>query len=156
MGDDEQREIRWIGRAGTASGCVGLALAWLGLWAAGDGVLPMNVLGAIFLWGAGSLVGWIGAAARSPGRASVIGTIAVGLPAVFLVSPSQWVLQQAWLVAGFAATGSILAQVGAVASGTAACGHERPHRIQFTMRQILIFFIPVAVYCGCLHALMRK
>jgi hypothetical protein len=61
-----------------------------------------------------------------------------------------------WRVAGLASLGSVICQVGAVASGTAACGTRQPEKIQFTVQQFLMFFIPVAIYFGYLRTLMQK
>ena len=162
MTDDERRESRWIGMAGFAGGLAGLVLGVIGLWAArqrealtgGPDGLIAGAIGAAIL---GYTVGMIGAAARTPNRAGLVGACVVGLPTLLWCSTQHELIEaQLWRFAGFASLGSILCQVGAVASGTAACGTKQPEKIQFTVRQFLMFFIPVAIYFGYLSTLMRQ
>jgi hypothetical protein len=160
MTDDERRESRWIGRAGFAGGLAGLALGVIGLWAASQHDPLMgrpdiaNAIGTAIL---GYTIGMIGAAARTPNRANFVGACVVGLPTLLWCSNQlEPIAAQLWRFAGLASLGSILCQVGAVASGTAACGTRQPEKIQFTVRQFLMFFIPVAIYFGYLSTLMRK
>jgi hypothetical protein len=161
MTDDERREARWIGRAQFAAGLVGAMLSGIGFWAAGQRDVPKAGVEALFagvLVGVfpGYVIGMIGAAARTPGRASLVGACLVGLPMLLWGEYREPISVQLWRIAGFAALGSILCQVGAVASGTAACGTKQPEKIQFTVRQFLVFFIPVAIYFGYLRTLMQK
>lgn len=160
MNDGEPRETKWIDRAGFAGALAGVVLGAIGLWAAEPenapaGRLPALAAGAFIGVFPGYVVGMIGAAARTPNRAGLVGACLVGLPALLWTckEPTGSHLDQ---MVGLAALGSIVCQVGAVASGTAACGAKRPEKIQFTVRQLLTFFIPVAVYFGYVSTLMRK
>ncbi len=160
MNDGERRESKWIDRAGFAGALAGVVLGAIGLWAAEPenapaGRLPALAAGAFAGVFPGYIVGMIGTAARTPNRASLVGACLVGLPAL-LWNCREPTINHLEQVVGFAALGSIVCQVGAVASGTAACGTRQPEKIQFTTKQLLMFFIPVAIYFGYVSTLMRK
>ncbi|MFZ1936798.1 MAG: hypothetical protein WCB27_00910 [Thermoguttaceae bacterium] len=163
MNDGERRECKWIGKAGFAGGLATFVLGGIGFFvlARVKGPTELSDLRAVVgsaLAAAipGSVIGMIGTAARTPGRASLVGACLVGLPMLLWGEYREPISAQLWRIAGFAALGSILCQVGAVASGTAACGTRQPEKIQFTVRQFLMFFIPVAIYFGYLRTLMQK
>lgn len=162
MNDDERREARWIDRAILAGGLAAFVLGGMGFLALArvEGSLGISdirgVVGcALAVAIPGGVIGMIGAAARTPSRAGLVGACLVGLP-IIVCSYQEPTVAHLWELAGFAALGSVLCQVGAVASGTAACGTRRPERIQFTVGQFLMFFIPVAIYFGYLRTLMQR
>jgi hypothetical protein len=163
MRDDELREFERNVRAAIVAGLAGLLLGGIGLWAAANredralgGVLCGGFAAAIF----GAAVGVAGASARSLGRAAVIG---VGIAGLFVAFPMSLAgslveprIDRLWFFAALCSLGSILAQIGAVVGGTAATP-EKPARMrQFTIRQLMALFIPVAVYFGYVSAHMRR
>jgi hypothetical protein len=160
MNDDERREARWIDKAIVGGSLAAFVLGGMGFLALAKvrghvsdirGVVGCALAAAI----PGGIMGMIGAAARTPGRASLVGACLVGLP-ILVCNYQQPTVVHLWELAGFAALGSVLCQVGAVASGTAACGTKQPERIQFTVKQFLMFFIPAAIYFGYLRTLMQR
>jgi hypothetical protein len=160
MNDGEWRESKWIGKAMFAGGIAGFVLGCIGYLATrqryaamGDSEgLIADAVGTAIL---GSIVGMIGAAARTPNRASLVGACLFGFP-IFVCSYQSPTVDRLWQLAGLASLGSVLCQVGAVAGGTAASGEKQPYKIQFTIMQSLMFFIPFAVYFGYLRTLMQK
>jgi hypothetical protein len=153
MNDSERQESKWIGKAGWAGCIVAIVLGEIGFFASGRGDPLMG--GAVMMGFLGYVVGLSGAAARTPLRAGFVGVCVFGLPTLvwYWHDPVQVYV---WRLAGVASLGSILCQVGAVASGTAACGANQKKKIQFTVQQFLMFFIPVAIYFGYVSTLMRK
>ena len=162
MNDDERREARWIDMSILAGGFAGFVLAGIGFYvsvAAKSQVDRPDVAQVVGFALAAALpsgvIGMIGAAAQTPRLASLVGAGLVGLP-LLVCNCDALTVDRIWHVIGLSASGSILCQVGAVASGTAACGADQKKKIQFTVQQFLLFFIPVAIYFGYLRTLMHK
>jgi hypothetical protein len=162
MIDDERREARWIDMAVLAAGSAGCVLGGIGFFVLAKARGPIDISDVRGVFGCAlgvaipsGIIGMIGAAARTANRAGLVGAFLIGLP-LFVCNYQEPTLDHLWQLAGFAALGSILCQVGAVASGTAACGEKQIKKIQFTVQQFLMFFIPVAIYFGYLRTLMRK
>ena len=89
--------------------------------------------------------------------AAVAGAFIVGLlTAIPLLLFQFGIGEKIWLLAAASSFGSILAQVGAWAGGSLAEGKESPQARQFTLRQIMVFFIPVAVFLGYVSGHLQK
>jgi hypothetical protein len=151
---NELRKFKRDGKAAVVATVAGLVLAAIGL-SAMRGNCDRTIQGALCVWVCvavglvSPVIGVAGASVRSLNRASFAGAIVVGLPSALLViffRPA--IFEGLWLWAASCSFGSILAQVGALAGGTLADRNVSPQSKQFTLRQTLAFFIPVAIFLG--------
>ncbi len=165
MRDDDLRKFERNGKAAMAAGLAALVLLGIGFWAeVGRKDILSGIGGALCGAGPaavlGSVIGVVGASARSLNRASLIGAGVLGLfvafPILLYSGLLQPVFDRVWLFAALCSLGSILAQIGAVAGATTGSCDDGARPMQFTLRQLLAFFIPVAVYFGYVSAHMRK
>jgi hypothetical protein len=152
MRNPELRKIARDAKAAVAAGLAGFVLAGIAVWtAAAD---REAVIGGAICAGLGavlfsSVIGVIGASVCSLRRAGFAGAIIFGLPATILIPLFPLAVREAiWLWAALCSFGSILAQVGALAGGNLAERSNSPERKQFTLLQMLAFFIPVAIFLG--------
>ena len=65
-------------------------------------------------------------------------------------------VERLWFMAALASLGSTLAQIGFVVGGSAVKRDEPSQIGQFTLKQLLVFFIPVAIYFGYLSGHFSK
>jgi len=157
MNDNEQPGCSRTVVAIIAAAGVGFLLAFIpALWAGSPGAAYQSSDAAVY----GSFLGWIGASAGSLRRANFAGAsicaIYCGLLALLVRKPSFGIYDRLWLMAAAGSFGSICAQVGVIIAGPVTKSDESPKAVRFTLKQLLTFSIPVAVYFGCLSALMRK
>jgi hypothetical protein len=159
MHDDGLSKFERNGKAAMAAGLAALVLAGIGFWATANDIGGAVCIGSSAAM-LGSVVGVLGASARSLNRASFIGAGIAGLFVAFPVELSGSLLEpvseRLWFFAAVCSLGSILAQIGAVVGGAPANWDERARSMQFTLRQLLAFFIPIAIYFGYVSAHMRK
>jgi hypothetical protein len=160
MANRELRKLERDAKAATAAGLAGFALAVIGLWAVPEDrsvAIQFAVCGGFVAAIFSPVVGVAGASARSLNHASLIGACIVGIPVAFLNFLFRRAIgDSVWLFAAFCSLGSILAQVGAVAAATATTENRPSPMRQFTIRQSLAFFIPVAIYFGYVTHFTRK
>jgi hypothetical protein len=164
MSNDDLRKFERNGRAALAAGLVALLLVGIGVWANVDKKDVAKALGgamcaAIPVAGFGAAIGVVGVHARSLNRASLIGVGIFGLLALPILPARDLVPSVAgrlWLFIALCSLGSILSQIGAVAGGAPTDAGDSSWKMQFTLGQVLAFFIPVAIYFGYVSAQMRK
>ncbi len=149
-------------RAMLAGGLAAFLLASIGFWVAlgafaDHDIIMGSVYVGLFAAVLGAIVGLGGSTTRSLTRAGLSGAstiaLAVGLPLVLGAHYSISVGEGVWLLAAACSFGSICAQVGAVASGKASLNRkstqEEPLKpMRFSLLQLLVFFIPVAIFFG--------
>jgi hypothetical protein len=157
------RELRKFGRdlrAAMAAEVAGLLLAGVVVWSVIENrgvVTPRSIGWAMCVTLLSPVLGVVGTSVRSLDRASLTGAMIVGLPvAILLLLLRLGIREKIWLLAAASSFGSILAQVGAWAGGSLAEGTESPQAKQFTLRQIMVFFIPVAVFLGYVSGHVQK
>lgn len=135
---------------------IGFLLVAPNMMSALSGMICIGAAAAIL----GSAVGVISASTRSLARASLIGAGAFGLLVAFPVLLAGSLLapmaERIWFFITVCALGSIVAQVAAAVGGTANKQSASPRAGQFTLRQLLAFFIPVAIYFGYIGTHVRK
>jgi hypothetical protein len=175
MSDGERHRTGRVIKAAVAAGLIGVVLwsAWVCVpsdYVAKDSLYEL-VSTALLAALCGAILGVAGASTDSFRNAGLVGAgimAVVGLPLVaasILPHPPSLVphsllnllwesLEGAWLLAAVCSFGSVVAQVGAVAGGTRR--NDLSRLGQFTLRQLLAFFIPVAIYLGYVGAHTRK
>lgn len=160
MQSQELRKFARDVRAALAAAVSGFVLAGAGVWAAVSGheaaiggAICAGVCGAVV----GSTIGVIGASVFSLNRASFAGAVILGLPAAVLIPifPLK-VHEMIWLWAALSSFGSVVAQTGAIAAGNLADRSTAPQRRQFSLRQMLAIFIPVAIFLGYLSHFAQR
>ena len=173
MSDDSLYKFERNGKAIMAAGISGLVLGGIGICAVSEknlNAIPGFVCGGFAATSIGAILGLAGASTRSLNRASLAGACIAGIGGIvvavlLILSPKpslsprnlpQELWQGTWLVAAAASFGSILAQVGALAGATTTTSDIPSPTRQFTLRQLLAFFIPVAIYFGYVSMMMRK
>ena len=155
MRNKELRKFKRDGKSAIAATLAGLVLAGIGLWTVAknrqapledSACLTILVMWAMLL---SPVIGILGASVYSLNRASLVGAFIVGLPATIpaFLFP-RGVGHQVWFLAACFSFGSILGQVGALAGGALAEREVSPQRKQFSLSQMLAFFIPVAIFLG--------
>ena len=159
VSDNRLYKFKRNGKAAIAGGLAALALMGIACWGKADVKdLKLAVAGAVCaglpVMLLGAVVGVVGASVGSLNHASLIGAAALGLFVGFPVL-LRLDVDGVWLLVAICSFGSILAQAGAVAGGTAR-GDEAAQRTQFTLGHLLAFFIPVALYLGYVSGHMRK
>ncbi len=172
MRDDEVRRFEWRGNAGMTGAIVAFVLGGIGtgeLWP--PGFLCVGLVVAIL----GAIAGSRGASARTLAQASLIGGWVFGFPATLVVvlfdlkyvdlehfafheylvhhypHYQYEVVQQVWFLIAFSSLGIICAFTGRIVAGDAGTDEPSTAR-QFTLRQLMAFFIPVAIYLGYVTA----
>jgi hypothetical protein len=147
------RELRKLWRdirAAVAAVLVSVALFGIGFWAAAGGNPDARTpiaSGGLCVTLLSPLIGVMGAEVRSLNRAGVIGAGLVGLPAaVVLLAIRENIGESLWAFAAFCSFGSVIAQVGAASAATSEDSSSR--KGQFTLRQLMFFFLPVALFLG--------
>lgn len=159
-----------IGKAAMAGGLTAFVLAeiWLGAIAsrafAGEkdhaAIVVVLACMGIPAMAVGAIIGIIGGGVCSFNRARLIGAVIFGLltgPYVVFSSDPAWpVVDRVWLFAALCSCGSIIAQLGDVASRTTPRAEEDSRPMQFTLMDVLAFFIPVAIFLGFVSSYMRK
>ncbi len=162
--DNRLYKFKRNGKAAIAGGLAALALVDVACWDKADVKdIKLAVLGAVCpalpVLVLGAVVGVVGASVGSFNYAGLIGAATLGLfvgfPVVLYRDLLRLGADDVWLLVAICSFGSILAQAGAVAGGTAR-GDEAPRRTQFTLGHLLAFFIPVALYFGYVSGHMRK
>lgn len=139
-------------RAGLAAGFTGYILAGVGVWTATGSRREVigPALGAATSVAVISMaIGVAGATVRAVKQAGILGAAMLGLPAGIAIPLFPLGIREGiWLWAAICSFGSITAQVGAVAGGSLADRNVSPQRRQFTLGQMLAFFVPVAIFFG--------
>jgi hypothetical protein len=152
MAWNELKKLKRDGKAAIAATVAGFLLAGTGLWTVAkshevvvSGLICVGMCVVLL----GPVLGVAGASMYSLNRAGLVGAIMVGLPVVLLILLFwQEIHEGVWLLAASCSFGSVLAQVGALAGGSLAERNASPQRKQFTLGQMLVFFIPVAIFLG--------
>jgi hypothetical protein len=159
--DEEAREIGRGRRAAVVAGLVAVGLGFGACLAAGKGSLNAvwaALCAAPFTAIFGVIAGAAGASKKTLDRAGLFGAAALGalsvIPAAADNSPLP--LDRVWFVAFACAVGSICAQAAWMVGGLAPSDPSRPKPGQFTLRQLLAFFIPVAIYLGYIRYLLDR
>jgi hypothetical protein len=161
MHDDEVRRLERSGNAAMTAGLAALVLGGLGfgvVWG-----IPGTVCVGCMIGVLGAIVGVLSASAKSLSRASLAGAAVFGLPAAFVIVlldissydakyPFDQLLyltaQQVWFLVAFSSLGSIIAHVGRSVGGRSAGAGGWSSARQFTLKQLMALFIPVALYLG--------
>jgi hypothetical protein len=160
MPNDDLRKFARDGKAAVAAGLAGLLLVGVAVWSVAAGraeVIEGAVCGGICVALFCSSLGVLGTSLRSLNRASLAGAIIIGVPAAILILLFWREIDRGiWLFAAACSFGSIIAQIGAWAGGSLADRNVSPQRKQFTLRQMLAFFIPVAIFLGYVTHFHRR
>jgi hypothetical protein len=170
MNNDELRKFERRANAAMTAGLTALVLGGGGLGFMTSG-LPGLVCVGCMVAVLGVIVGAAGTSARSLNWASFVGAAIFGIPVAVVILVSAIVSlyssslsgsllvdigESVWFLAAICSLGSVIAQVGAIAGGSTANINSPSQTRQFSLRQLLAFFIPVAVYFGYVSAHMRK
>jgi len=167
MSDKELRDFERNARAAIAGFFAAFVLGGIAAWAAERhtaNAVPAALVFGLILGILGGIVSLAGARCLSSGTATVLGAILLVVLANLLCLPLPMrkvfeVLMSCeyyWFLAAAASIGALCGQVGKIAARSVSKADDEPPRLQFSLMELLMAFIPVAIFLGYVRYLMQR